>query len=141
MQRIIALAGIISAAALVVLNRAAIDLSWYWTYKWIDLPMHFLGGFSIGLLLLYIGCIVWQSDLWEKHNARFLLVLIPLIVIGIVWELFEIIIGFENLASLAPYIGDTALDLLMDILGGLAALFLFRPRKKADTVFTNPETL
>ncbi|MDP3015044.1 MAG: hypothetical protein Q8N28_01380 [bacterium] len=30
---------------------------WYWTYPWLDIPMHFLGGFWVAMVFLYF----WRS--------------------------------------------------------------------------------
>lgn len=52
------------------------------------------------------------------------------ILVGLVWEYFELIIGVTDLAAF-EYWGDTGMDIVMDTLGSLAAvLFVHRLEKK-----------
>lgn len=79
----------------------------YWRYEWFDILMHFLGGLAIGVFL--IGFFVTRQRT-RLIGAFFLLM--------IAWELFEYVFGLPREAN---YALDTALDIVMDTLGGAVA--------------------
>jgi uncharacterized membrane protein HdeD (DUF308 family) len=77
--------------------------------------MHFLGGVAVGAALAYF------CSLRKKNVPRWIYGVAAL-VIGILWEAFEIWNGDTSLRDWK----DMSLDLVMDILGGLAAYHLTR---------------
>lgn len=119
----------------------AIVFSLYGLWKWFDIPMHFAGGFAIGLLALAI----WQQGIsevkfkgWFARHLEWWIV--PLFVVGFVsfvgigWEMYEyvmdqwftaVIDGVYRMVR-QPSISDTMFDFAMDILGGLTALVFYR---------------
>ena len=121
--RILSLIGIgLLACAISVLNTIAYRYSLYWSLWWFDIGMHFLGGVLIGLLFVWI-----MQFLFSTHARALSLTntLIVVLTVGIVWEVFEFVVGarvFEHTA----YVIDTTLDLVMDLVGALGAYFLFR---------------
>lgn len=74
--------------------------------------MHFSGGVLLALLA------------WAGGVRRPSLLLIVVISIGLLWELFEITIGIS--ISEPNFLSDTALDLIMDALGGLVVYGMMR---------------
>lgn len=91
---------------------------YYWTIIWFDNLMHFLGGFSIGLLSLWIYFSIFKnSDLTRKQTI--IKSLIFVIAIGIGWEIFEYINGITQ--SEESYSLDTTQDLIADIIGAILA--------------------
>lgn len=106
-----------------VLHLLAIELYWYWTYLWFDIPVHFLGGFLVALgalwLVFYSG---YFSHTFSFSKARACMVALGAgIVIGILWELFEVVTG----PPAAPnYVLDTSLDIVFDLAGAYGA-YLF----------------
>ena len=75
----------------------------YWRYYWFDIFMHFLGGLAVGTAL--VGFLI-------RHRPWLFLVLFVAGMVG--WEMFEF---FAGLTKQTDYVSDTALDLLMDVLG------------------------
>lgn len=107
--------------------------SWYWTYTWFDMPMHFLGGFWLAIVFLYLN-----PD-FKIPNPRFTKLpnyLITIVItlgfvalIGVFWEFFEFL--FDIFVSSKGYLGvaqqgvaDTMSDLFFDLLGGLVFLII-----------------
>ncbi len=85
----------------------------YWSYPWIDVPMHLLGGMVVALgFLTYV-------PLARMRTRRPLLVTLgAVLVVGCAWEVFEFHSGI-TLTERLPVL-DTALDLVCDLLGGMA---------------------
>lgn len=95
----------------------------------LDVLAHFLGGLSIA----WMGMILWER--WRKRKIlppnipsilRDYAILSHVAVIGILWEFmewwFDHYLGWYMQASLADSMGD----LLMDIIGGLAFIIVYR---------------
>ena len=86
----------------------------YWSVPAYDVYMHILGGIGIGLAI--VGFI--RSN-FQKLENKGVVVIIGVMVVGIIWELFE---AYFNVAA-APvgtraYYIDTVKDLIDDIVGG-----------------------
>ena len=101
----------------------ATEHSLYFTVWWSDIIMHFLGGFWIGLIAL------WFYKAFKGENASskqgYFIALAVTIVVGMLWELFEILMGVTLMQ--ANYEIDTVVDLIMDIVGAVVAThFVFR---------------
>jgi hypothetical protein len=102
-------------AGLLFVHYFALQNDLYWHYLWLDIPMHFLGG-----LWAALAC-VWFLRFFMPR-ASFALVLAGVVGIGIAWELFEFIVGFQE----NNYALDTSLDIVMDITGGFCGFLLGR---------------
>lgn len=105
-------AALLLSAALAILHSFAVAEFLYWRFEWIDVPMHFLGGLTIGTLIIAF----W----YRRKRVRFLFSAIAAFV-G--WEVFEYAFGVPREAN---YVLDTALDLMMDTLGALVAYTIAR---------------
>ena len=96
-------------APLVALHFAGLVFYLYWYFPWFDLITHFMGGMWAGAFLL-----------WLREQAGYapnlLFVVAGTLLIGIVWEIFELAAGLPRDAN---YAFDTSLDLLMDVLGSV----------------------
>lgn len=108
---------------LAVLHLASIEYDLYWQFLWLDLISHTLGGIWAGL------CILWLRSLWGYPPAIFWGFL-GAFVLGIGWEVLEVIAGLPREAN---YTLDTSIDLLMDILGGILAVFVAKLFVKKST--------
>jgi hypothetical protein len=102
---------------IVVLDVLAEVFYFHWAYWWYDVMLHFLGGFLIGMVVL----LVWSvcCSLEEGHKLKvvgtgFLVALL----IGVLWEVFELYTGQTFLSDGIVYMRDTSSDLLMDVCGG-----------------------
>ncbi len=113
------------AVALLVagLHKLALSYSLYWAIEWFDIPMHFLGGFLIGILALFVffssGWISFTKNIRDWQMILFITVSSVLIV-GLAWELWELFVGFTDLIADRA---DTILDLIMDTTGAVAAFY------------------
>ena len=87
----------------------------YDTVWWVDIVMHFLGGFWVSLFFLYI----FHDKLpKEKH---LLVISLCVIFIGVGWELFEFVM--DQIAKAPNNFSDSFSDLVLDIIGGLGAMY------------------
>jgi hypothetical protein len=96
--------------------------SLYWSIGWFDILMHFLGGLLMGLIAIFIFFISEKIDF--PRNSRiviFSVVMGFVLIVGLTWELWEL---FAGLSDVINDLGDTILDLIMDIIGGVIAYLL-----------------
>lgn len=103
------------------LNYAAMKFYWYSSLWWLDMPIHFLGGFWVGLLS------VW---LFPPQNMSFKSVFkvsLMVFLVGFLWEIFEIAVN-DTLIHNPFNMLDTSSDLLFDLAGGLSAVIYFFKR-------------
>ncbi len=134
-KNILLYALLLVALAVMVLDRVAQINYLYWTYWWYDIMMHFLGGFLVAGVALWVFVRFSKGDARDARRALYVAIATGIIV-GVGWECFEFIfkvpqVGVTNLAA------DTALDLVMDVVGASAVWVVLR-----KTFFTknNPET-
>jgi len=109
----IAVVGLLVAA----LHVRAIASAWYWSYWWMDIVMHFLGGLFVGLVVVWALCQVRENGFEIKNTT--LVVLLGVLIVSVGWEVFEYMTGVFLSEELFP---DTLYDLVFDVLGGAAAL-------------------
>ncbi len=104
-----------------VVNGLANEFSWYWRIPWFDMPMHFLGGLWLGLVALW-----WYTrDVVLTTFRMFTISLLTVLVIGILWELFEFSMDTFIIISEQNSVFDTITDIIFDIIGGLVAVVYF----------------
>jgi len=116
--------------AVSILHSLGLTLFWYGRFNFLDLITHFLGGFWISGIALWLFLVVFRYS--TKKNRRTLLrvVLSTIICVGIGWEIFEFIIRDPLFfISNKEYAIDTALDLVVGIFGALSALWYFLWRR------------
>jgi len=102
---------------ILALHLLALDQFLYWRFWWYDLVMHFLGGFWLAITSLWLIYFSgYAKDYQPKINRVLLIVLGSVIIFGILWEIFEYVSGATYNGE--SYALDTALDLLLDVLGG-----------------------
>lgn len=113
---------------LLIINDIAMRLYLFSGYPWIDIPLHLLGGFCVGLASLGVLRFVYRG---EKYIAlpNFLYIIVMTLCVGIVWEFVEWYMG-ASVAFGGNFWFDTKKDLLMDTLGGILSYICFHPRKK-----------
>ncbi|TSC86183.1 MAG: hypothetical protein G01um10148_689 [Parcubacteria group bacterium Gr01-1014_8] len=92
----------------------------HWVFWWYDIVLHFLGGAWAAL------AVMWSFAMY-KIPPRWAHVISLVIIIGVLWEIFEFVIGAPRESNYRP---DTSLDLLMDVAGSFAAMYFVR-RKTA----------
>ena len=106
-----------------VLHAYALAHYLYWHYAWYDIMMHFLGGalVSLGGLWIFVGI---APVVFSRTNKKILLidVLLFTLVVGFIWEIFELAYGFTFVTQ-KEYVLDTTLDFIMNTIGATAAYF------------------
>ena len=96
--------------------------------------MHFLGGFWVGLLALYIFSPT-------KISPRiFLKLLLFVLIVGIGWEIFEMVVN--DVIAQNPFdLLDTTSDIFFDLAGGALSILYFLKRimlQSKDSPLGNP---
>jgi hypothetical protein len=115
----------LSSLIVFLLHSLAVKYSLYWIIGWYDIPMHFLGGFTIGVLSLFLfftsGYIKSTYELRENKQVVFVVSFLFTLVISLGWELLELFFGLSDVMIDRA---DTVLDLIMDTLGFLTSYLL-----------------
>lgn len=127
------------AIVIAVMHFGALVFFLYWTTEWFDVIMHFLGGMLMGLGALFIfytsGFIKLPTD---NRLLVFVITLSFVLVIGLAWELWEIFVGFTDVLEDQA---DTILDVIMDTLGALAAIWYFRAKLARRALVAGDSTI
>ena len=114
-----------------VVNSLADVYFWYWEHRWLDIPMHFLGGFFVGNMALY-GYYV-SGYITPFHRGLFPALFISIATVALVailWETFEFILDVltekpEHLRFQTD-VADTMADFVFGMIGGLASVIFYR---------------
>jgi hypothetical protein len=111
-------------ALIFFVNYLAINFYWYYSVRFFDMFMHFLGGFWVGLFLLWF--------LFEENFSKtfFLKIVLGVLLVGGLWEVYEVLIN--NIYAQNPFDAlDTASDIFFDLSGGLCAiLYLWKNKQR-----------
>ena len=111
---------LVSLSVLAIVHILAIELALYWIYRWLDLPVHVLGGIVVALALYTLRDLrVPVPQSWYRFSPFMVAVL--LIAIG--WEGYEVVIG---VLPDPAYWFDTLTDILMGLIGGAFGFVLGR---------------
>ncbi|MFH1200916.1 MAG: hypothetical protein V1484_01120 [bacterium] len=113
---------------LFVASYLALKFYWYYSIWWSDMPMHFLGGFCVGLFLIWL--LSYKNSSLEINLKLICRIFLGVLIIGILWELYEIL--FYNILAQNPFnILDITHDIFFDLSGGLCAiLYLWKKLPK-----------
>lgn len=105
--------------AIFILNFLANKFHWYYSIWWFDMPMHFMGGFWLGMVFFWFFKV---RELNLSVNLKFLARLVAWVLfIGVAWELFEYY--FINYVAQNNFdLLDTLSDLFFDLFGGITAV-------------------
>ncbi len=96
-------------------------LELYETAPWVDVPMHFFGGASIGIAYTLL-----LRRLAPFSPAILLLFAVSLVgLTAVLWELHEFLLDTFLQWSTQPSVADTMEDLFLGLLGGLAGSLPF----------------
>ena len=125
---------------LALIHIAAESYYWYWTYRWLDIPMHVLGGVWLGLGALWLRHHTeYVRKLWDSLPFNDVAVaLLCGLCVGLVWEGYEYIVWqYVGTGLPVQYFQDTILDVLMDTVGAFIGYIGYRaltPRVSDPTV-------
>lgn len=115
-------------ATLAITHNLAIEFYLYWKYPWLDVLTHFLGGISVVLGYASLPFFrMFRMRLAERFQKPGFYLFVVLII-GIIWEIFEVKAGIMILDE--TFLPDTTLDLLMDVFGGIIGYGLVRVLNK-----------
>lgn len=127
--RLISLLIIFALVALLgVLQQLAFAYYLYWRFPWYDILMHFLGGVVVGAVYLWV--VRHELPAFLKKYETFAYVFLFSLVVGILWEVFEYLVGIDREFSRATRQFDTILDLVMDVSGATLSYMAFSRFKK-----------
>lgn len=116
-----------------VFNYIGLKFSWYWTYRWYDIPMHIAGGLWVSLFFLFLyDYFVTRFTIHNYKLKVFWVVFFVLLFITISWEIFEVVGGINNLNDVG-YWPDSLGDILNGFIGGFIGYFFFVKSKKCNT--------
>ncbi len=92
----------------------------YWTLWWSDSLLHFLAGICVAMGSISAWFILFDK---EKNTLKILTIgMVWVILVGVVWEIFELHFGLTFLSDGIIYVRDTISDLIMDVSGGLLGI-------------------
>jgi hypothetical protein len=94
----------------------------------VDVPLHFLGGFTIAWMTLILWK-RWYERKWIPKIPSWLVATTVWGVValfGIFWEFYEWTFDYFYHTGMQPSVTDTMGDFLMDLLGGLAFIIAFQ---------------
>lgn len=118
----------IGVFSLLAFHFIAIFFYLYWFYWWLDMVMHFLGGLSLGLLILWFYRKL-SPDKGVTFERSFFCVFGAVFVVALAWEIFEFFIGYTGPTLDAVYWIETLADIVSGLLGGsISVITLFYAR-------------
>ena len=100
-----------------VLNFFADKLYLHWSAGWFDIVLHFLGGLCVAMFALWLISAKFELKNWSSRKISMVAVFGALLI-GVLWEIYELYFGITFLSDGARYFADTAKDLTMDLVGG-----------------------
>jgi hypothetical protein len=107
----------------------------YYEIPWLDIPMHFLGGFWLGYSALWVYT---YSGFFRREDHRdalpsvrymWFLALLCALVLGGIWEIYEYAMDMFFDRTYQYDVFDTLSDFFFDALGGTVAAFIFMSRR------------
>lgn len=107
-------------------NYVAVKLYWYNSIWYFDMFMHFVGGFWLGLVLIWLlSSKFFSKNLTFELSPKLILkIFFSVLFIGVFWEIYEILVN--NIIFQIPFNTlDTLSDIFFDIAGGIFAVFYF----------------
>ena len=92
----------------------------YFSVWWFDIPMHFSGGVLVSIVGIWVLAQFFPATILGSSSYPLLLqVILFAVIVGTVWETFELIFKLTYTDPLI-YIADTAKDMTLDIIGACA---------------------
>lgn len=127
---------IVALVFILGIHIVALVASLYYLFSWLDIVLHFVGGFWFASLLFYVFYYSFRGSIRAPVFLAFFILVSGTAFAGVAWEFFE----FAMDAMYVPFLGlglsgkallaDTLLDLLMDMAGGASAASFLLWKKK-----------
>lgn len=119
---------------LLILYVVCLGFNLFNNFEWVDIPMHFLGGFLAGGIFFFLfGYFFENDDVFKNNIERSKIIILSAsfaALIGVLWEFFEFFLELSFFTGQIQGIRDTMGDLFWDIIGGIVigvwVLFLRR---------------
>ena len=108
-----------------ILNWMAEFLGLYWTIWWADSLVHFFGGLTVSLVVMWLCSFNKNFQNWNPSKLFFISIL-GTILIGILWEFQELFLKVTALSDGREYWIDTLSDLISDIFGGFTGFLMVK---------------
>jgi hypothetical protein len=106
---------------ILILNTLAMKFHWYFSIWWFDMPMHLLGGFWLGLF------IIWLLKIKEISLSEIIKILLGFLIVALGWEVFEI--SVDRIITQNPFNTlDTLSDVCFGLGGALLSIFYFEKK-------------
>ncbi len=105
-----------------IVNALATVFSWYWRIPWLDMPMHFLGGFWVSSVAMWW---FYSQIIDFKHRNIFIFSIGVVLIIGSLWEIFGFGIDKFTLVSRSDLALDTISDIIFDVIGAIVSAMYF----------------
>ncbi len=105
-----------------IVNALATVFSWYWRIPWLDMPMHFLGGFWVSSVAMWW---FYSQIIDFKHRNIFIFSIGVVLIIGSLWEIFGFGIDKFTLVSRSDLALDTISDIIFDVIGAIVSATYF----------------
>lgn len=116
-----------SLVALALIHIASLQFFLYWKYLWLDIPVHFLGGVTVAF---GVALCMYNRTCPIPLLRGIMGYIITVLIIGITWEVFEILAKFSVVDEY--FFTDTVVDLCMDVLGGIVGYGIVLTIKKLE---------
>ncbi|MBI4119593.1 MAG: hypothetical protein HY456_01965 [Parcubacteria group bacterium] len=116
---------IIFSLAVAAVHLFSVVNDWYFIHRWLDIPMHFAGGFWLAVFLFWFFDKI--DDSYIKKSPRWISLVLTLGFVslaGVFWEFSEFLYDFFIATNgyvrhfAQNGVADTISDLFFDILGG-----------------------
>lgn len=102
---------------LCTVNFLSIKGLWYYLFWWFDMPMHFIGGGAVVLLLAY----VFYNRIYILPRFPILIFFCGALVLYVGWEIFEFVVS-SLIGVQLPILIDSLSDIFFDMAGGVTTL-------------------
>lgn len=119
----------IAPLIVLVLHILVTILGWYEQFYWLDTPMHFLGGVSIGISSYYF---VTFAELKTKFHPKlflFVVILALTALAAVAWEVLEYNLDLAFHTVMQPSVRDTMKDLAFGLVGGAISAIIMIIKK------------
>jgi len=113
------LSAILTTIIVAAIELVSFHFHLFYSIMWFDMIMHFSGGFLVAILALTI-ITYYKQDL--SYGQVLFYGILAAFVIGVLWEIYELYEGITVWGS-SSYWGDNGMDVTMDTLGGLVAVW------------------
>lgn len=110
------------ASSVLILHAISLEHSLYWTHPFMDVVMHTLGGFALGLLVSVICTSI-------KRGVVLTGSIVLILIIG--WEAFEAMFVIVDMSD-SNYMAETLGDVVLGMLSACGAMVLYKKGYPAE---------